>query len=131
MKNLFSSDSQKFSSMKETLYGMHQIKIMLTFGTFFRNAFAVQVAPQIGRFLPQITRLLPRIGRFLLKKRKPCSKERWVHTHISFQNVAQLCLQILWSCVCVFWSCICVFQAVFLTEKQNSNRKVSTNACHF
>jgi len=35
-----------------------------TFGTLFRNAFAVQLAPQIGRLLLQIGRLLPRIEGF-------------------------------------------------------------------
>jgi len=76
----------------------------LTFGTFFQNAFAVQLAPQI-RTLPQIARLLPRIGRFLPKKWKASSKECWVHTHISFQKGAAL-LQIFWSSVCVFRSCV-------------------------
>jgi len=39
-------------------------KIMATFGTLFRNAFAVQLPPHIGRLLPQIGKLLPGIEAF-------------------------------------------------------------------
>ena len=69
--------------------------------------------------------------RFLPKKRKASSKEHWVRTHIGFQNVVQLRLRIFRGCICVFRSCICVFQAALVTEKQNSNGKVSANVRHF
>jgi len=87
--------------------------------------------PQTGRLLPQIGWLLPRIIRFLLKTRKASSEKHWVHTHISFRNTVQLHLQIFQNCICVLRSCACVFRAAFVTEKQNSNEKVSANTHHF
>ena len=69
--------------------------------------------------------------RLLPKKRKASSEERWVWTHISFRNVVQLHLRIFRGCVCVFRSCVCVFRAALITEKQNSNGKVSANARQF
>ena len=68
---------------------------------------------------------------FLPKKRKASSKERWVWTHIRFRNAVQLHLRIFRCCVCIFRSCVCVFRAVLITEKQNSNGKVSANVRHF
>ena len=80
---------QQEAQTVSTKYGMVDCKLwyvskkmMPTFRTFFRNAFA----PQIKRLLLQIERLLPRIGRFLLKKWKDYSDENWVCAHISFQN---------------------------------------------
>jgi len=40
--------------------------------------------------------------------RKASSKKHWDCTHITFQNVVQLCLQIFRSCVCAFQSCMCL-----------------------
>jgi len=51
--------------------------------------------PQTGRLLPKNGRLLPRIGKFFPKNRKASSEERWVRTHITFQNAVQLLLTYL------------------------------------
>ena len=60
-------------------------KITPTFGAFFQNVLAVQLAPQSGRLLP--------------KTWKASSKQHWVRTHISFWNVVQELRLCLPSCV--------------------------------
>ena len=50
-------------------------KMTPTFGTLFRNAFAAQLPPQIGRLLPQIGRLLPGIEGFFRRSGRLSSEE--------------------------------------------------------
>jgi len=70
-------DGDKYSiyrSMGRRVYGTRQKKMTPTFGTLFRNAFATQLQPQIGRLLPQIGRLLPGIEGFFRRSGRLLTK---------------------------------------------------------
>ena len=47
----------------------------------------------------------------------------WVNcTHISFQNIVDLCIWIFWSVIYFFQSCVCLFWSFVCSEMQCSNR---------